>query len=127
MKLSSYAPKIEVIHMKAILDWSKCFFYDESKQSHFSSLKILTPSSTAFLYFDPGFSPTTTKFVLFDTLELTIPPKDSASACISFLSLDSLPVKTTVLPLKMELLTLALTGSIFNLCFIMLADINLNV
>ena len=70
-----------------------------------SSVKILTPSSTAFLYFDPGFSPTTKKAVLGDTLELTIAPKDYASACAVFLSIfNRVPVKTTIFPLRGELL-----------------------
>lgn len=70
-----------------------------------SSVKILTPSFLAFSSFDPGFSPTTKKSVFLDTLELTFIPKDSAFACASFLSIvKRVPVKTTILPLRGELL-----------------------
>ena len=45
----------------------------------FSSMTS-TPSCTALSYFEPGFSPATTKSVFFETLEVTLAPAASAAA-----------------------------------------------
>ena len=58
-----------------------------------------TPSSTALSYFEPAFSPATTKFVYFDTEDDTLPPAArTASAASSLVRPGSVPVITTVTP-----------------------------
>jgi hypothetical protein len=64
-----------------------------------ASSRILTPSSTALAYLEPGSSPATTKFVFFDTDDATLPPAArTASAASSRLIPGSVPVITTVTP-----------------------------
>ena len=50
---------------------------------HSASVSVRTPSSAAFLAFDPASSPTTTRSVRFETLSATRAPSRSASAFAS--------------------------------------------
>src|SRR6202012_2692711 len=64
-----------------------------------ASSRIVTPTSTALSYLEPGLSPATTKPVFFDTDPVTLPPAArTASAASSRLSSGSDPVITTVTP-----------------------------
>jgi len=62
---------------------------------------VSTPSSTALSYFDPGFSPTTTKSVFFDTLEAIRAPASCAARSASVRDIASRPpVMTIVVPVS---------------------------
>ena len=62
------------------------------------------PSSLARSAFDPGFSPTTTRSVLLETVPLTFAPRAiSLAFAFSLLRPDNEPVNTTVLPRSGEL------------------------
>jgi hypothetical protein len=63
------------------------------------SSRIGTPSSTALSYFEPAFSPATTKSVFLDTEDVTLPPAcRTASPASSRLNSASEPVITTDTP-----------------------------
>src|SRR5439155_7552062 len=62
---------------------------------------VSTPSWRALSYFDPGFSPTTTKSVFLETLEATRAPASRAACSASDRDIDTRPpVMTTVLPVR---------------------------
>src|SRR5207244_2905819 len=63
-------------------------------RNSFSST-ISTPSWTALSYFDPGFSPATTKSVFFETLEVTFAPAPSAARWASSRDIASSPPALT--------------------------------
>src|ERR1700761_678987 len=74
---------------------------DDSSSRKASSSRMGTPRSTALSYFEPAFSPATTKFVFFDTEDDTLPPAArTASAASSLVRPGSVPVITTVTPAR---------------------------
>src|SRR6185312_517179 len=75
------------------------FYPAPINSSHSCSEIIFTPSSWAFLSFEPAPGPATIRSVFFDTEPATFAPKDSARAFASFrLIFSRVPVKTMILP-----------------------------
>ncbi len=66
-----------------------------------SSSSRVTPSSSARGSFEPGFSPTITKLVFFETLPVILPPRAvTAAAASSRVNPSSPPVSTKVRPVR---------------------------
>ena len=67
------------------------------------SSKIFTPSDSAFVSFEPAFSPATTKSVFLLTLDVTFPPNAIILAPASSREREeSVPVRTNVFPVKAD-------------------------
>src|ERR1051326_1800933 len=72
---------------------------DSSKTLNPASSRTLTPRVNALSYLVPGFSPTTTNEVFFDTEPLTFAPRRvSSSAAPSRVNAANVPVTTTLNP-----------------------------